>query len=194
MWTDESTLQLDTHRRFCCWKRGQKPRYKPHPKHPTKVHVWAGISYRGSTRICIFDGIMNADLYVQILEECLLPFLQQTYPDGHRFMQDYDPKHTSLRARQFFNNVNWWKSPPESPDANPIENLWHELKNCPCMYNYTLTVLVYCCLLLSNSCITVCIRYLAMCYTLEIQKGKNPRANLTTDDEGKCGSENVGVR
>ena len=73
---------------------------------------------------------MNADLYVQILEECLLPFLQQTYPDGHCFMQDNDPKHTSLRARQFFNqnNVNWWKTPPESPDANPIENLWHELK------------------------------------------------------------------
>ena len=26
------------------------------------------------------------------------------------------------------NNVNWWRTPPESSDANPIENLWHELK------------------------------------------------------------------
>ena len=26
------------------------------------------------------------------------------------------------------NGVNWWRSPPESPDANPIENMWHELK------------------------------------------------------------------
>ena len=26
------------------------------------------------------------------------------------------------------NGVNWWHSPPESPDVNPIENLWHELK------------------------------------------------------------------
>lgn len=24
--------------------------------------------------------------------------------------------------------MNWWRTPPESPDANPIENLWHELK------------------------------------------------------------------
>ena len=25
-------------------------------------------------------------------------------------------------------STNWWKPPPESPDLNPIENLWHELK------------------------------------------------------------------
>ena len=24
--------------------------------------------------------------------------------------------------------IHWWKTPPESPDCNPIENLWHELK------------------------------------------------------------------
>ena len=24
--------------------------------------------------------------------------------------------------------ITWWKNPPEYPDLNPIENLWHELK------------------------------------------------------------------
>ena len=48
----------------------------------------------------------------------------------HRLMQDNDPKHTSRAAKSFFamNNINWWPTPPESPDMNPIENLWHELK------------------------------------------------------------------
>ena len=29
IWTDEATVQLETHRRFCCRKRGERPRNKP---------------------------------------------------------------------------------------------------------------------------------------------------------------------
>ena len=73
---------------------------------------------------------MNASLYIEILDRTLLPFLREVYPDGHRFMQDNYPKHTSNQAQVFLESagINWWKTPPESPDCNPIENLWHELK------------------------------------------------------------------
>lgn len=27
------------------------------------------------------------------------------------------------------NNINYWETPVESPDMNPIENVWHELKH-----------------------------------------------------------------
>ena len=99
-------------------------------KHPVKVHIWAGISKRGRTGICIFEGLMDAPLYIQVLQQTLLPFLQQTYPEGHRFMADNDPKHTSNEAKDWLtaNGVDWWRTPAESPDCNPIENLWHELK------------------------------------------------------------------
>ena len=73
---------------------------------------------------------MNAALYVNILEKTLIPFIQNVYSDSHRFMQDNDPKHVSRLAQKFFgdNGINWWHTPPESPDLNPIENMWHELK------------------------------------------------------------------
>ena len=58
-------------------------------KHPVKVHVWAGISMRGRTGICIFEGIMDAPVYVNILEQTLIPFVRQVFPfpEKHRFMQ-----------------------------------------------------------------------------------------------------------
>ena len=137
IWTDETSVQLESHRRFHCYKKGLKPRYKPQPKHPVKVHVWAGISWKGATGVCIFEGIMNAPVYTKILEEFLVPFIRDVYPSGHKFMQDNDPKHTSCLAQDFFlqNAINWWPTPPESPDANPIENMWHELKVCIHQYN-----------------------------------------------------------
>ena len=68
IWSDETSVQMENHRHFHCYKRGSKPRYKPQPKHPTKVHVWAGKSKRGATGVCIFDGIMDAQIYTRILE------------------------------------------------------------------------------------------------------------------------------
>ena len=61
-----------------------------------------GISWKGKTSIMVFSGIMNAEGYVQLLRESLLPFIRNMYPDGHRLMQDNDPKHTSRKAQVFF--------------------------------------------------------------------------------------------
>ena len=71
----------------------------PGAKHPVKVYVWAGISKRGATQVCIFEGKVDAEFYLRILWHYLLPFIASDFPSKRRFMQDNDAKHTS---REFY--------------------------------------------------------------------------------------------
>lgn len=55
---------------------------------------------------------MNAELFIDILDKTLLPFIEGVYPEGHKFMQDIDPKHSSNMTKEWLQNksVNWWKT------------------------------------------------------------------------------------
>lgn len=81
---------------FSLLQKRMKPRYKPCPKHPIKVHVWAGISWWGATGISIFEGIINTPMYTNILDQYLIPFICDVYHSSHKIMQDNDPKHTYI--------------------------------------------------------------------------------------------------
>ena len=131
IFTDESSVWLDRHARICFRRKNEPPKPKPKVKHPFKLHVWAGISRRGRTKMIIFSGIMRKEFYVKILDDSLLEFIEKRYPDSHRFQQDNDPKHKSKFALKYLeeSNINYWPTPAESPDLNPIEMLWAEMKH-----------------------------------------------------------------
>ena len=130
IFTDECTVQLDHYGRLCFCKEKEARVLKQRPKHPAKVHIWGGISMRGATRLVMLSGNMNAIRYGKIVEAALVPFVKTCYPDGHRLQQDNDPKHSSKYIGRLFkfHGIYWWKTPPESPDLNPIENCWGSLK------------------------------------------------------------------
>ena len=130
IFSDECTVQLEQHERLCFRKRKQPRKLKQRPKHPLKLHIWRAISYQGASPVVIFTGIIDAQRYTQILDRSLVPFIRSCYPAGHRFQQDNDPKHTSGHVERYFKSrqINWWRTPPESPDLNPIENVWGALK------------------------------------------------------------------
>ena len=107
---------------------GKEVPFNPVAKHALKVYVWAGISKRGATRICIFDQTMDAPLYVEILKGFLVSFIEKHFGGtNYRFMQD---KAFSRLAKAFYGEegINWWPTPASSADFNPIERVWRELK------------------------------------------------------------------
>ncbi|KAK6192104.1 hypothetical protein SNE40_003642 [Patella caerulea] len=131
IFTDECSIQLHDNKTVAYRQKDQRAPQQCRPKHPYKVHLWGGISRKGKSQLLIFDGIMDSVFYTEeILKKTLLPFINKRFHDGHRFQQDNDPKHTSRLAKTFMedNNINWWCTPPESPDLNPIEMVWNMLK------------------------------------------------------------------
>lgn len=127
---DETKIQLNTYRKLSCHREGQPKKLKARFKHPVSVLAFAGISRRGRTNICIFTGLMDAKAYCEILSSAFIPSAKKLYPDGYKLHQDNDPKHASRFAKNFYekNKIVWDKTPAESPDMNPIENLWANLK------------------------------------------------------------------
>ena len=71
---NESSTSLEQFRRTCYRKIDETAMRKPRPKRHLKLHVWAGISRDGATKISIFEGIMEASLYCSILERTLITF------------------------------------------------------------------------------------------------------------------------
>ena len=60
----------------------------------------------------------------------MYPFVAKSFNYNAKLHQDNDPKHSSVLCRTTLKeaNIEWVKAPPQSPDLNPVEWVWSDLK------------------------------------------------------------------
>ena len=92
---------------------------------------WGSFSPSGPGSLVKVDGIMKKEQYLKIIQENIRQDAEKLHLGSEWMLQqDNDPKHIAKIVKKWLqdNQINVLELPSQSPNLNPIENLWHKLK------------------------------------------------------------------
>ncbi len=117
------------------WRKGGEAHspscLKSSVKFPQSVMIWGAMSSAGVGPLCFLKTNVTAPVYQEILGHFMLPSADQLFKDADFiFQKDLAPAHTAKCTKSWLNDhgvgvLDW---PANSPDVNPIENLWGIVK------------------------------------------------------------------
>jgi hypothetical protein len=143
MHSDEANFHLSgavNKHNFRYWSDTNPHWVTEEPLHSPKVIVWAGVSANRIVGPYFFNGTVDGQRYLEMLQDWFWPQLSPEERISLRFMQDGAPPHWSLKVRDWLNvkfpnrwmgrgspNMPW---PPRSPDLSMCDFfLWGYIKS-----------------------------------------------------------------
>uniref|UniRef100_A0A8C1CAG7 Tc1-like transposase DDE domain-containing protein n=1 Tax=Cyprinus carpio carpio TaxID=630221 RepID=A0A8C1CAG7_CYPCA len=103
--------------------------YQRSVQNPASLMVWGCMSACGMGSLHIWKGTINAERYIQVLEQHILPSRRRLFQGRPCiFQHDNARPHTASITTSWLRRIQVLKWPARSPDLSPIENIWRIIK------------------------------------------------------------------